>query len=219
MAHTRDIPSRLETDLFQDQSKNVIILGVDEVGRGALAGPIVAASVAVQPQEPQHEKVRDSKQCSADERARLYHWIRQHHRVRVAALSASDIDRWGISYCNQEVMRRALYRQVSLHGDVHILKTLIDGRLKFKLPNYFNAEWIVKGDTLSYAIGSASIVAKHLRDYLMKRFEKHFPEYGLGEHKGYGTAAHLASLKTAGLSPIHRRTFCQSLLHAQASLI
>lgn len=218
MAQHRDIP-RLEVELFQNQNTDCIILGVDEVGRGALAGPIVAASVAVLPKDPRHEKVRDSKQCSAVERARLYQWIRQHHRVKITALSASDIDRWGISYCNQEVMRRALYRQVSLHGDKRILKTLIDGRLKFKLPSYFNAEWIVKGDTLSYAIASASIVAKHIRDYIMKRFEKHFPEYGLGEHKGYGTAAHLSSLKTVGLSPIHRRSFCQSLFVSQTSLL
>lgn len=208
---------RLESELFKNQSKTSLILGVDEVGRGALAGPIVAACVSVRATDDMHPDVRDSKQCTAHERAELYRWIRNNHSVTLTALSASDIDRWGISYCNQEVMRRAIFRQ-SIKGEGSILATLIDGNLKFHIPDMFKAQWVVKGDSKSYAIGCASIVAKHVRDYVMTRIERHFPQYGLAEHKGYGTLSHLSSLKADGLSPVHRKSFCESILYPQSPL-
>jgi ribonuclease HII len=211
-------PLTLEKRLFEIESKTLIILGIDEVGRGALAGPIVAACVLITAKDEQHPDVRDSKKCSAKERATLSAWIHKHHPVHISAMSASEIDRWGISFCNQEVMRRSALAH-KLDQKNPMIKTLIDGRLKFKLPMSYHAEWIIKGDAISYAIAAASIVAKFYRDSLMEKLSSQFPLYGLEAHKGYGTQKHLTQLKSKGLTSIHRKTFCQNLFREQSSLI
>lgn len=191
--------TRYEQQLFRN-GYNVIV-GTDEVGRGAWAGPIVAAAVAL-PARPRTYRVRDSKLLTPHQRETLaarikataLHWA-------VGVVSSEDIDIIGIGPANHEAIRRAVS---ALHAVVdHIL---IDGRMTVTgLPAPYTT--IVDGDALVYSIAAASIVAKVERDHLMTQLHEQYPEYGFHEHKGYGTPTHLDALQHHGLCAIHRRSF------------
>ena len=218
MAQQSLASSCLEVSYFQRGQTDDWILGVDEVGRGALAGPIVAACCAIRQEDDFHPLVNDSKLLTPSKRHELYRWIRLHHRVSVAGISALQIDQWGIGYCNKAVMKWAVFGHQCFVNQEPILTTLIDGVLKLDFPGRLNAQNIIKGDRRSYAIACASIVAKHLRDYIMHRIARVVDGYSLEIHKGYATSQHIAALKKKGMSHIHRRTFCQSVLYQQERL-
>ncbi len=180
-----------------------VIAGADEVGRGALAGPVVAAAVVFPLEQdlPWTERVRDSKQISAGEREALSALILEHAvAVGVGIVPSGDIDGRGILEATWLAMERAVER-LSLTPQF----LLVDGRWvpRFSLPQ----KAVVGGDRLCVSIASASIVAKVARDRMMVELDGQYPGYGMARNKGYGTKEHVACLGTLGASPIHRRSF------------
>jgi len=178
------------------------LVGVDEAGRGPLAGPVVVAAVRLGPKARGLKGVRDSKLLSALRREVLFEAIvAQAEAVSVAWAHPREIERDNILASTLSAMRRAAGR-----AGVPGALILVDGNRK--VPRLvFPQMTIVGGDRLSLAVGCASIVAKVVRDRWMARLERRFPGYGFSRHKGYGTAAHLEALSRLGPSPLHRRTF------------
>ncbi|MGI8567960.1 MAG: ribonuclease HII [Methylocella sp.] len=177
------------------------VAGVDEAGRGPLAGPVAAAAVILDPRKPP-SGLNDSKRLSPRERERLYEVIMLDAcAVAVAFASAAEIDRVNIRQATFSAMRRALLALAFAPRHV-----LIDGN---DLPPglCLPAETIVKGDTLIASIAAASIVAKVTRDRLMRRLCRLYPAYRFSEHFGYATKAHLAAIARHGPCPFHRLSF------------
>lgn len=176
------------------------IAGVDEVGRGPLAGPVVAAAVVLDPTAIP-EGLDDSKRLTERVRERLFDEICARHAVAVASASAARIDATDIRAATLDAMRRAV-AGLAVAPD-HVL---VDGNdVPPGLPCPATA--IVGGDGLSLSIAAASIVAKVLRDRLMRLAALEHPGYGFERHKGYGVPAHMEALAGLGASPIHRRSF------------
>ena len=168
------------------------IAGVDEVGRGPLAGPVVCAAVVMPLEEGLIvEGVDDSKKLSPKKREALAAWIKE----RALAYTVYDIVQ-----ATRLGMKNALL-SLKLRPDT----VITDGNMTLEIP--FPQHSIVHGDALSYSIGAASIVAKVYRDALMDEFSKTYPVYGFERNKGYGTAEHIKAIKEYGICPIHRRTF------------
>ncbi len=178
------------------------IAGVDEAGRGALAGPVAAAAVIL-PDHPVDwfDDVDDSKRLAETERERLSRLILRDAAVGLAMMPASVIDSDGIAAATRQTMRAAL---AALGGGVDGI--LVDG---FGLPEQESVKQIalVRGDQVSLSIAAASIVAKVARDAVMRELDTRYPGYALARNKGYGTAAHRAALRSIGPSPLHRRSF------------
>ena len=200
-------PPRLTPDLRHERalwragSRHVV--GVDEVGRGPLAGPVVVAAVALPAffDAPWLNAVRDSKQLAANTRERLAAAIRRDAlAVGFGAASAAQIDRDGLTAATVAALRSAL-GLLGLAPDF----LLVDALLLTDEPAPQCA--LVKGDARCLSIACASIVAKVERDTLMTRLDARYPGYGFARHKGYGSAAHLAALARLGPSPIHRQSF------------
>ncbi len=177
------------------------IAGIDEAGRGALAGPVVAAA-AILPERFRHKKLKDSKQLSADLREEIYGYLTSHPEIvwAVGVVDHLEIDRINILRASHQAMRIAVAGLTSLPEHV-----LIDGLPVFPFPLPQTA--IVDGDCLSLSIAAASVLAKVTRDRLMREFCARFPEYCFSQHKGYGTVLHLQKLHEHGPCPIHRRSF------------
>jgi ribonuclease HII len=177
-----------------------LVAGVDEAGRGPLAGPVLAAAVILDDLQP-IKGLADSKQLSPRRRERLYDEIRAKALCcSVAQASVEEIDRLNILQATLLAMRRAVEGLRLKHG-----KVLVDGN---RLPVLdVVAEAIVRGDALVPAISAASILAKVARDRWCAELDAQYPQYGFAAHKGYGTAAHLAALRAHGPCPQHRRSF------------
>ncbi|MDQ6951009.1 MAG: ribonuclease HII [Mariprofundales bacterium] len=177
------------------------VAGVDEVGRGPLAGPVVAAAVMLHPDDPMLGHYRDSKKLSAKRRLILYHHLRHHAAARAIGMaSVEEIDRLNILQATLLAMRRAV---AGLRITPQMV--LIDGNQLPQLP--IPARAIVGGDDSVQPIAAASIMAKEVRDRLMRRLDHYFPGYGLARHKGYPTRVHLDALAALGVTPIHRTSF------------
>jgi ribonuclease HII len=177
-----------------------LIAGVDEAGRGPLAGPVVAAAVIL-PQGMVLEGVRDSKEMTKDSREKAFSLI--HERalsVGVGVVSAEEIDRTNILQASLQAMKQAI-----LSLDPRPEFCLVDGIHPVPVPIPYRC--LKKGDRRSHSISAASVVAKVYRDRIMCSFHEQFPVYGFSENKGYGTARHLAALREQGACPIHRMTF------------
>ncbi len=176
------------------------VAGVDEVGRGCLAGPVIAGAVVLRA-EHYVVGVADSKVLSAEDRERLYDQIINASVAwTVAIVDAAEIDRINIHKASLQAMRQAVMGLVPLPGFV-----LVDG---FRIPDLLIAQRnIVGGDRKSTAIAAASILAKVTRDRLMGELHAQDPRYGFDRHKGYATRDHLDAVERFGYSPVHRRTF------------
>jgi ribonuclease HII len=177
-----------------------LVAGVDEAGRGPLAGSVCAAAVILDPRRP-ILGLGDSKRLSPAQRAALEPEIQTHALAwSLGWASVEEIDRINILQASLLAMRRAVARLVP-----HPVEVLVDGN---RCPDFgCRAEAIVSGDRLVPAIGAASILAKVARDRLMERLELQYPGYGFARHKGYPTQAHLQALSCLGPCPEHRRTF------------
>jgi ribonuclease HII len=186
----------------------MLLAGVDEAGRGPLAGPVVAAAVILDPQR-RIAGLRDSKQLRPAVRERLAQRIRlEALGVAVAEVDAVDIDRLNILRATLEAMRRALLALQA--AGCAPARVMIDGNCAPQLPDWLEGcalETVIGGDALIPAISAASIIAKTHRDALMRRLDALHPGYGLARHFGYGTRAHVQALARLGPSPIHRRSF------------
>jgi ribonuclease HII len=179
------------------------IAGLDEAGRGALAGPVTAAAVIFPRNKPQLlvllQGVNDSKQLTAQVREQLFSRITHHATTYgVASVAAAVIDEIGIVPATKQAMMLAL-AQLSPAADY----LLIDGRIRLQ-NSPLSQQAIIRGDSHSLSIAAASILAKVTRDQEMIALDEIQPQYGFARHKGYGTAAHLAAIARYGPSPIHR---------------
>jgi len=179
----------------------VRIAGIDEAGRGALAGPVVAA-IAILPEKFRHRKLKDSKQLAAELREEIYDELTRNDRIlwAVGVVDHLEIDRINILRATHRAMRGAL--EALSHPPEHVL---IDGLpvIPFPLPQTA----IIDGDCISLSIAAASVIAKVTRDRMMRDFCAQFPEYCFSQHKGYSTELHLTKLHELGPCPIHRRSF------------
>lgn len=177
-----------------------LICGVDEAGRGPLAGPVCAAAVIL-PRDLQIEGLNDSKKLTEKRREALYEIIiKEAVAYGIAMVDEKAIDEINILQATFLAMRRAV-GQLSVRPDM----VLVDGNREPELD--IPVKTIVKGDSLSANIAAASILAKVTRDRFMLEQDKLYPEYGFALHKGYGTKAHYAALREYGACPIHRQTF------------
>ena len=181
------------------------IAGVDEAGRGPLAGPVYAACVIIDPHKPLYG-VNDSKKLSEKCRDALYDIIIEKAATYGIGYSDSDIiNEHGIMFALNRAMQIAI-RACNIQPDV----VLIDGNIAFNIAS--KVEPIVKGDARSVSIAAASILAKVARDRKMLEYDKIYPQYGFAAHKGYGTPEHIAALMKYGMTPIHRDRFCRTAL-------
>lgn len=188
------------------EAGTLLIAGIDEAGRGAIAGPVVAAAVILPLDQPaklaQLAEVDDSKRLTARKREQLYDRIvRLAHSYGIAEASAGEIDRHGIIGATKLAMHRAT---ALLDPQPYYL--LIDGRIRLKDPT-LPQKALIRGDARSLSIAAASILAKVTRDRLMVENQRQYPAYGFARHKGYCTLQHVEALTKNGPCPIHRYSF------------
>jgi len=198
-----DFPSEIDVLRHESWARRCgyrLIAGVDESGRGPLAGPVVAAAV-IFPEGETVEGVKDSKAMTGKTREEAFHLIgAKALAVGIGVVSAKAIDEVNILKASLEAMKRAV---LCLSPAPDFL--LVDGTFPVSLPTAQRC--LVKGDRISFSVSAASVVAKVYRDRIMRSFDAMYPRYGFSEHKGYATAAHLAALRAYGHCPIHRLTF------------
>ena len=182
------------------------ICGIDEAGRGPLAGPVVVAAV-VMPQDSFIEGVNDSKKVSEKKREKLYDEITSSAVAwGVAIIDQKEIDDINILNATKKGLTTALM-ELSEKPDM-ILVDALTGIDTLGIPY----QSIIKGDAKSYSIAAASIIAKVTRDRIMRQWDEIYPEYGFEKHKGYGTKAHIEVIKSNGICPIHRKTFVKNFI-------
>lgn len=195
---TPDNPGDLEKRLYDQGYRN--LAGVDEVGRGPLAGPVVAAAVILDP-EQDYPDVTDSKKMSKSAREKAFWTImKKSVSIGIGLVDQNEIDRTNILAASLKAMAKAVN---SLETSPDYL--LIDGNQTILSVTPQKA--VPKGDGLCLSIGAASIAAKVVRDRMMIAYDKLFPQYGFAAHKGYGTKVHLEALKQFGPCPLHRLSF------------
>lgn len=183
------------------------ICGIDEAGRGPLAGPVVVAAV-VMPKESMIEGVNDSKKVSEKKRELLYDKILEEAiSYGVGIVDQSEIDRINILNATKAGLTQAV-SSLKTKPDM-ILVDALNGIDTCGIPY----RSIIKGDAKSYSIAAASIIAKVTRDRIMRQWDEIYPQYGFEKHKGYGTAAHIAAIKEYGLCPLHRLSFVKNIIN------
>ena len=182
------------------------ICGIDEAGRGPLAGPVVVASVILS-RETMIEGVNDSKKITENRRERVYEEIiKQAISYGVGIIDENKIDEINILQATKLGLTNSI-KELKVTPDI-ILVDALKGIDTCNIPY----KSIIKGDALCYSIAAASIIAKVTRDRIMKGYDKVYPEYGFATHKGYGTAKHIEAIKEYGICPIHRRSFLKNVI-------
>ena len=195
-----------EKKFFEDVTNNII--GVDEVGRGALCGPVVSCSVLLKKEILRFDlvnQINDSKKVSEKKRKTLSNFIKKYSTFYFGIASNLEIDEINILQATILSMKRSLKNFCN-----HKNKTKIDGQKTFHHNN--NTFFIKKGDQKSISIASASILAKTFRDKLICNYGNEYPEYDLCSNKGYGTKKHFKAIKHFGITPIHRKSFLRNFL-------
>lgn len=194
-----------EFEKYYLENGKKLIAGIDEAGRGPLAGPVVVACV-IMPQDDIVEGVNDSKKLSPKKRDFLYNQIiNKAFSYSVSIISEKTIDEINILNATKLGMEKCV-KNLSITPDI----VLIDAVNKLNLDVEYKS--IIKGDQLSYSIACASIIAKVTRDNLMLELDKKYPEYNFSGHKGYGTAKHIELLKKFGPCEIHRKSFIKNFI-------
>ncbi|NTW14151.1 MAG: ribonuclease HII [Candidatus Moranbacteria bacterium] len=194
----------------------MLIVGIDEAGRGPLAGPVVAASAAYRDQnafavaeafEKKFKFIRDSKTLSEKKREEMYGFISEHFHVGIGIVTAETIDRINILQATFLAMKESVSDlRRAIGQDYRDMLLLVDGNQE--IPNLsVRQETVVGGDANVRSIAAASIVAKVTRDRMMMGYDAEYPVYGFSKHKGYGTKVHMDALKRYGACPIHRMSF------------
>lgn len=205
---------KIEEEIYLKGAQS--IAGIDEAGRGPLAGPVVVACV-VMPRDSMIEGVNDSKKVSEKKREKLYDEITQEAiAYGVGIIPQEEIDRINILNATKEGLTLAIKemekdlkeKQRSFEKPEIIL---VDALTKIDT-DHIPYRSIIKGDAKSYSIAAASIIAKVTRDRIMRQWDEVYPMYGFAKHKGYGTAAHIAAIKEYGLCPLHRRSFVKNIV-------
>ena len=185
---------------------NVVIAGVDEAGRGPLAGPVVAAA-AILNVDDDFIYLNDSKKVTPKRRDILYNDIMNRTIYGIGIVSAEEIDEMNILQATYKAMRMAIDK-LSKHPEV----LLNDAVIIPGIDESIHQEKIIKGDAKSVSIAAASILAKVTRDRYMEELGEKYPEYGFEKHKGYGTKAHIEAIKKYGITPEHRKTFLKNII-------
>jgi ribonuclease HII len=195
-----------ELDLYEKQARErgyEIIAGIDEAGRGPLAGPVVAAAVVLK-EDGVILGLDDSKKLSAVKREELFKEINLRARgIGIGVVDEKRIDRINILEATREAMVKAV-NNLNLVPDLLLIDAL---EIDMKIDQFS----IVRGDSLSNSIAAASIIAKVTRDHLMENYHYRYPQYGFNAHKGYGTRKHYEALEAFGPTPIHRKTFIKNV--------
>jgi ribonuclease HII len=213
------------------------IIGIDEVGRGPIAGPVAVCAFLCTPgffdhhpalntKHPSSERrggntlppLRDSKKLSKIQREKWFEYLKMKKSegecdYAVSYVSAENIDTFGISKAIKKALETSLYKVTTKAGtpiSVSEVSVYLDGGL-YAPEEFVHQETIIKGDELHPVISAASIVAKVSRDRIMTQFSKEYPLYGFEKHSGYGTASHYSAIKTHGITPIHRKSFLGKL--------
>lgn len=194
----------IEEELYNSGTK--CICGIDEAGRGPLAGPVVVAA-AIMPRYSMIEGVNDSKKVSEKKREELYEIITNEAiAYGVGIIDQKEIDRINILNATKEGLTMAV-KELSIKPDLII----VDALTKIDTDG-IDYRSIVKGDAKCYSISAASIIAKVTRDRIMRQWDAVYPQYGFAKHKGYGTAEHIAAIKEYGLCPLHRLSFVKNIV-------
>lgn len=194
----------IEEKIYLDGIKS--ICGIDEAGRGPLAGPVVVASCII-PKDSMIDGVNDSKKISEKKRERVYNdIIKEALSYGIGIIDETTIDDINILQATKIGLTNSL-KELNVKPDIILVDALknID---TLGIPY----RSIIKGDATCYSIAAASIIAKVTRDRIMLEYDKTYPEYGFAKNKGYGTAEHIAAIKKYGLCPIHRRTFVKNFI-------
>ncbi|MBQ7950861.1 MAG: ribonuclease HII [Clostridia bacterium] len=192
-------------ELIGDGKAYSYICGVDEAGRGPLCGPVAAAAV-IMPRDSLIEGVNDSKKLTEKKREALYEEIvKKAIAYHVCLIDNEEIDKINILNATLKAMEGAI-NGLKIKADF----ALIDGNQNRGITT--PSKTVVKGDSKSYSIACASILAKVTRDRLLEEYDALYPEYGFSKHKGYGTKAHYEAILKYGITPIHRRTFLKKIL-------
>jgi ribonuclease HII len=193
---------KLQYERALQEKGYTLIAGVDEVGRGPLAGPVVCAAVIMPlDRESLVEGVDDSKKLSEKKREQLAEEIKKRALYyKIIEVSESEIDRINILEATKIGMKQAIE---GLEKQPEVVLT--DGNMTIDIAH--PQQSVIHGDALSYSIGAASIIAKVHRDHLMDEYAKVYPQYAFEKNKGYGTEAHIQGIKEFGICPIHRKTF------------
>lgn len=192
----------IEKEWYQKGAKR--ICGIDEAGRGPLAGPVVVAAV-IMPEDSMIEGVNDSKKVSEKKREKLYDEITSNAIAwGVGIIDQNEIDKINILNATKESLTKALTELVE-KPDI-ILVDALTGIDTLGIPY----QSIIKGDAKSYSIAAASIIAKVTRDRIMRQWDEIYPQYDFEKHKGYGTKAHIEAIKNYGICPLHRKTFVKN---------
>ena len=192
------------------------IAGIDEAGRGPLAGPVVVASV-IMPRESMIEGVNDSKKVSEKKREKLYdEIINECIAYGVGIIDQEEIDKINILNATKEGLTKAIKEmENNLKEKKQKIEKpeiiLVDALTKIDT-DHIPYRSIIKGDSKSYSIAAASIIAKVTRDRIMRQWDEVYPMYGFAKHKGYGTAAHMEAIREYGLCPLHRRSFVKNIV-------
>ncbi len=197
---------KIEEEIYSKNENIKYICGIDEAGRGPLAGPVVVASV-IMPHDSMIEGVNDSKKVSEKKREELYEKIIEESiSYGVGIMDHNEIDEYNILNATKMGLTNSL-KELTVKPDLIVVDALnkID---TLGIPY----KSIIKGDALRYSISAASIIAKVTRDRIMRQWDEVYPMYGFQKHKGYGTAAHIAAIKEYGLCPIHRKSFTKNFI-------
>lgn len=191
-----------------DREKGEKIIGIDEAGRGPLAGEVVASAVILHTYSEKLDKINDSKKISEKKREELFDIIKEHFFVGIGIATVEEIDSLNILNATFLAMRRAI-ENLNVENKEYLV--LVDGNFKIREYNH-SQEPIIKGDATSLSIAAASIIAKVTRDKMMMEIAKNYPEYHFEKHKGYGTKLHKEALLKYGATDIHRKTFLKKIL-------
>ena len=198
---------QIEEELYNSGAN--LICGIDEAGRGPLAGPVVVAA-AIMPRDSMIEGVNDSKKVSEKKREKLYDLITDEAiAYGVGIIDQKEIDRINILNATKEGLTMAV-KELNPKPDLIIVDAL--SKIDTEGIPYKS---IIKGDAKCYSIACASIIAKVTRDRIMRQWDEVYPQYGFIKHKGYGTAAHISSIKEYGLCPLHRLSFVKNIVNTK----
>lgn len=215
------LPHLEKEKLYWEQGLQ-FVAGIDEAGRGPLAGPVVAGAVIVQPHiieevrnAPEFKLVRDSKMLSALQREKAYEFVTQNFQWGIGFSDEKTIDRVNILQASFLAMKKAVSNLKSKTKQSPQI-ILIDGRSP--IPNIsIRQESIVSGDKHIFSISAASIVAKVTRDRIMLEYSEKYPQYDFARHKGYGTKLHFEMIEKHGMCDIHRKSFCKKKSQKRSS--
>lgn len=198
----------IKNELYLFDLEKGDIIGVDEAGRGPLAGPVVAAAAKLKKYDEKLEKINDSKKLSEKVREELFDVILANFEIGVGIATVEEIDEVNILNATFLAMRRAI---AEISEETCFEKVLVDGNHKIRELS-LEQEPVIKGDSKSLSIAAASIIAKVTRDRIMVKSDKEYPGYGLAKHKGYGTKAHREAILEKGVKKIHRKSFLKKIL-------